>query len=396
MLHMGRKRVSVFGSTGCIGQKAVQILRDNPDDFEVVALVAKQDAHLLASQARLLSANMAVVAEDAAYETLRELLRGTCVEVGAGTAGVMDAASRDVDSAVMAITGIAALHPVIRLIKSGVKSIALANKESVVCGGELLINAAKQTGVNIVPVDSEHNAVFQILAHDGCVARVTLTASGGPFLRWTREQMQAVTPSDALAHPVWKMGRKISVDSATMVNKALEVIEAHYLFSLDPDSIDVTVHPESVVHAVAAYPNGTSISLMSVPDMGIPTLHALYWPQSATVCGSTLDLASYGKLTFMEPDLERFPALGFGFEALRSSKPRAACIALNAANEVAVEAFLNFEIAFLDIPNIIMSAMDKLACCEVNSISEAGEYDLICRARTREICDTLKVSEFIR
>ncbi|AXW84126.1 1-deoxy-D-xylulose-5-phosphate reductoisomerase [Anaplasma marginale] len=393
---MGRKRVSVFGSTGCIGQKAVQILRDNPDDFEVVALVAKQDAHLLASQARLLSANMAVVAEDAAYETLRELLRGTCVEVGAGTAGVMDAASRDVDSAVMAITGIAALHPVIRLIKSGVKSIALANKESVVCGGELLINAAKQTGVNIVPVDSEHNAVFQILAHDGCVARVTLTASGGPFLRWTREQMQAVTPSDALAHPVWKMGRKISVDSATMVNKALEVIEAHYLFSLDPDSIDVTVHPESVVHAVAAYPNGTSISLMSVPDMGIPTLHALYWPQSATVCGSTLDLASYGKLTFMEPDLERFPALGFGFEALRSSKPRAACIALNAANEVAVEAFLNFEIAFLDIPNIIMSAMDKLACCEVNSISEAGEYDLICRARTREICDTLKVSEFIR
>ncbi|WP_037352110.1 1-deoxy-D-xylulose-5-phosphate reductoisomerase [Anaplasma marginale] len=393
---MGRKRVSVFGSTGCIGQKAVQILRDNPDDFEVVALVAKQDAHLLALQARLLSANMAVVAEDAAYETLRELLRGTCVEVGAGTAGVMDAASRDVDSAVMAITGIAALHPVIRLIKSGVKSIALANKESVVCGGELLINAAKQTGVNIVPVDSEHNAVFQILAHDGCVARVTLTASGGPFLRWTREQMQAVTPSDALAHPVWKMGRKISVDSATMVNKALEVIEAHYLFSLDPDSIDVTVHPESVVHAVAAYPNGTSISLMSVPDMGIPTLHALYWPQSATVCGSTLDLASYGKLTFMEPDLERFPALGFGFEALRSSKPRAACIALNAANEVAVEAFLNFEIAFLDIPNIIMSAMDKLACCEVNSISEAGEYDLICRARTREICDTLKVSEFIR
>ncbi|WP_447582099.1 1-deoxy-D-xylulose-5-phosphate reductoisomerase [Anaplasma marginale] len=393
---MGRKRVSVFGSTGCIGQKAVQILRDNPDDFEVVALVAGQDAHLLASQARLLSANMAVVAEDAAYETLRELLRGTCVEVGAGTTGVMDAASQSVDSAVMAITGIAALHPVIRLIKSGVKSIALANKESVVCGGELLINAAKQTGVNIVPIDSEHNAVFQILAHDRCVDRVTLTASGGPFLRWTREQMQTVTPNDALMHPVWKMGRKISVDSATMVNKALEVIEAHYLFSLDPDKIDVIVHPESVVHAVAAYPNGTSISLMSIPDMSIPTLHALYWPQRATVCGSTLDLASYGKLTFMEPDLERFPALGFGFEALRSSKPRAACIALNAANEVAVEAFLNFEIAFLDIPNIIMSAMDKLACCEVNSISEAGEYDLICRARTREICDTLKVSEFIR
>ncbi|MFV9881739.1 MAG: 1-deoxy-D-xylulose-5-phosphate reductoisomerase [Anaplasma ovis] len=393
---MGRKRVSVFGSTGCIGQKAVQILRDNPDDFEVVALVAGQDAHLLASQARLLGSDMAVIAEDDAYGMLRELLCDTDVEVGAGTTGVMDAASQSVDSAVMAITGIAALHPVIRLIESGVKSIALANKESVVCGGDLLVNASKQMGVNIVPIDSEHNAVFQILAHDRCVDRVTLTASGGPFLRWTREQMQTVTPNDALMHPVWKMGRKISVDSATMVNKALEVIEAHYLFSLDPDKIDVIVHPESVVHAVAAYPNGTSISLMSIPDMSIPTLHALYWPQRATVCSSTLDLASYGRLTFMEPDLERFPALNFGFEALCSSKPRAAGIMLNAANEVAVEAFLNSEIAFLDITNIIMNAMDKLAYCEVNSISEVSEYDLICRTRVREIIDTLKVSELIQ
>ncbi|ACZ49186.1 1-deoxy-D-xylulose 5-phosphate reductoisomerase [Anaplasma centrale str. Israel] len=394
---MGRKKVSVFGSTGCIGQKAVQILRDNPSAFEVVALVAKQDAHLLASQAKLLSAKMAVVAEDAAYTTLRELLCDTGIEVGAGTAGVMDAASCGVDSAVMAITSIAALRPVVRLIESGVKSIALANKESIVCGGNLLVDLSKQMGVSIVPVDSEHNALFQILAHNRCVDKVTLTASGGPFLQWTREQMRAVTPSDALVHPVWKMGRKISVDSATMVNKALEVIEAHYLFSLHPDKIDVIVHPESVVHAVAAYPNGVSVSLMSIPDMGIPTLHALYWPQQATVCGNNnLDLVSYGKLTFIEPDLERFPALNFGFEALRSSKPHAAGIALNAANEVAVEAFLNSEVGFLDIANIIAGAMDELSYCEVNSISEVSEYDLLCRTSVRKIINTLKVSELIQ
>ncbi|MCU7611591.1 1-deoxy-D-xylulose-5-phosphate reductoisomerase [Anaplasma capra] len=390
---MGRKRVSVFGSTGCIGQKAIQILLDNPSDFEVVALVAKEDVRLLASQARLLNAEVAVVAEDSAYGELQELLRGTCTKAGAGKADVIGAASLSADSAVMAITGIAALDSVASLIESGVKSIALASKESVVCGGALLIDAARRAGVNIIPVDSEHSAVFQILSCSSRVDKVTLTASGGPFLRWTSEQMKYATLSDALAHPVWKMGRKISVDSATMINKALEVIEAHYLFSLDPDRIGVIVHPESVVHALVGCSRGSAIAFMSMPDMSVPILHALYWPREASMHGSELDLVSCGKLTFMEPDLERFPALNFGFEVLKSSKPHAAGVALNAANEVAVEAFLNSEIAFLDIAKVVAGAMDKFAYDDIGSMSEVCEYDLLCRVGAREVVNALKISE---
>ncbi|MGN7661692.1 MAG: 1-deoxy-D-xylulose-5-phosphate reductoisomerase [Anaplasma sp.] len=387
------KKVSVFGSSGCIGRKAVQILRDNSHDFEVAALVAGTNVHLLASQAKLLNAKMAVISDDTLYAELQELLSGTNVVAEAGREGVLAAASMDVDSAVMAITGIAALEPVMRLIESGVGSIALANKESMVCGGNLLIDAARKKGVNIIPVDSEHNAIFQILSCDACVDKVTLTASGGPFLHWTREQMKNVTPRDALKHPIWRMGEKISVDSSTMVNKSLEVIEAHYLFSLGPDKIDVLVHPESVVHAFASYSSGVLIALMSVPDMSIPVLHALYWPgRAGGIYDCKLDLAAYGQLTFTRPDFATFPALSLGFEVLNSSACHAAGIVLNAANEVAVEAFLNSEIAFLDVVDVIRSVMDRSVYGLVTSVDEVTEYDLASRSRAREIIDALRIA----
>ncbi|MGN7678681.1 MAG: 1-deoxy-D-xylulose-5-phosphate reductoisomerase [Anaplasma sp.] len=387
------KKVSIFGSTGCIGQKAVQILRDNSHDFEVAALVAGTNVHLLAFQAKLLNAKMAVISDDALYAELQELLSGTNIVAEAGREGVLAAASMDVDSAVMAIVGIAALEPVMRLIESGVGSIVLANKESVVCGGNLLIDAAHRKGVNIIPVDSEHNAIFQILSCNACVDKVILTASGGPFLHWTREQMKNVTPSDALKHPVWRMGNKISVDSSTMVNKSLEVIEAHYLFSLEPNKIDVLVHPESVVHAFASYSSGVLIALMSMPDMSIPVLHALYWPgRAGEMYGRKLDLADYGQLTFTKPDFATFPALNLGFEVLNSSTCHAAGIVLNAANDVAVAAFLNSKIAFLDIADVIRSVMDKSVYGLVTSVHEVMEYDLEGRSRAEEIIDALRIA----
>ena len=375
------KRVSVFGSTGFIGRKAVQILSDDSCSFEVEALVAKKNSFLLAAQAKALNAKMAVVADENQYKDLKEHLGGTGIKAECGIDGVLGAASLKVDSAVMAITGIAALLPVMKLIEVRTRTIALASKESLVCGGKLLVNSAKSRGVNIIPVDSEHNAVFRVLSRGDTPNKVTLTASGGPFLRWPHERMRHATLDDALVHPVWQMGKKISIDSATMVNKALEVVEAGYFFSLGHDEIDVIVHPESIVHALASYQDGVTVALMSLPDMSIPIMHALYWPERNGVYNNgQVDLVSQGSLTFLKPDLGKFPALRSGFDILKSSFMHAAGIVFNAANEMAVDSFLNSEIEFSDIVNIVLCVMDKISYGEVTSLGDVMEYDSLGRS----------------
>ena len=386
------KRVSVFGSTGFIGQKAVQILHRNPADFKVEALVARDSVQLLASQAKLLDAKMAVIADERCYRALIDALSGTGIKVLAGRDAVIEAAGvRSVDCALMAITGIASLEPTMGLIDAGVSYIALASKESLVCGGSLLMKAAKSRGVNIVPVDSEHNAVFRLLSYGVSPEKVTITSSGGPFLKWTKEQMKNATLDDALAHPVWKMGKKISVDSATMANKALEVIEASYLFSLSCDKIDVVVHPESVVHALVSHADGESIALMSPPDMSIPILHALYWPERKEIYENGLDLVTHGRLTFLTPDLDRFPLFKWGFDVLKHKNSHAAGIAFNAANEVAVEVFLLGGISFLEISKVIVKVMNTISHCEIRSLSDVIEYDLWVRKAAEKAIGSLKL-----
>ncbi|KDB55861.1 1-deoxy-D-xylulose 5-phosphate reductoisomerase [Anaplasma phagocytophilum str. MRK] len=379
------KKVSVFGSTGFIGKATVGILSGNTEDFKVIALVAGSNVSLLAQQAKLLNAEMAVIADDDQYEELKRSLHGSGIRVAAGKEAVLEAAALSVDTAVMAITGIVALGAVMRLIESGVGTIALASKESVVCGGVLLRDAACKSGTRIVPVDSEHNAVFRLLSQGDNPYKITITASGGPFLHWSHDQLKSVTIEDALVHPVWKMGKKISVDSATMMNKALEVLEASYLFELGYRKIDVVIHPESIVHALAFYQDGTSTALMSLPDMSIPILHALYWPHRKEVSVREVDLIAYGKLTFIRPDFERFPALKAAFDILQSSERDVASIVFNAANEVAVESFLNSEITFLEIVNIVLHVMNKVPYGKVSSLADIMEYDLLGRCIAREV-----------
>ena len=386
------KKVLVFGSTGFVGKKAVQILYENPQHFEVHTLVANNNVHLLALQARLLNAQSVVIADETLYQDLKGLLAGTAIKVSAGKSGIKEAASTTkAATAVMAISGVAALEYVVDLLESDVKCIALANKESVVCGGALLMEAAKRRGISIVPLDSEHNAVFRILHDSGCdnLMGVTITASGGPFLRYSIDEMKNVELKDTLTHPIWRMGRKISIDSATMANKALEVIEAKNFFNLDHTNINVLVHPEAVVHAFVTYRDGASAALMYPPDMAIPMLHALYWPEkirpSVTVAGRSLCLASCGQLTFMEPDLERFPALKIGFDIIKNSECHSASIVFNAANEVAVAAFLDYKIQFLEIVSVVLDTMDKAPHRMMNSITDIMEYDLFIRDITKEI-----------
>lgn len=386
------KRVSVFGSTGFIGRKAVEILRGSPADFTVCVLVARDNVRLLIEQAKLLNAQTAVIADETCYQELRDSLSGTGTKVSAGLDGIMEAAGTEsVDCALMAITGIAALGPTMKLIDAGVSTVALASKESLVCGASFLMKAAADKGTSIVPIDSEHNAIFRLLSHGSHPDRVTITASGGPFLHWTRDQMQNATLDDALAHPVWRMGDKISVDSATMANKALEIIEASYLFSLDYNNIDVVVHPESVIHALVSYVDGTSIALLSSPNMSIPILHALYWPEDRGGCGGSLDLVSRGKLTFLAPDTERFPLLNLGFGVLKTENSHAAGIIFNAANEVAVEAFLSGEISFTEITSVVMEVTNGISCKEVRSLSDILEQDLLGRQAAKKAIRSLKL-----
>jgi 1-deoxy-D-xylulose-5-phosphate reductoisomerase len=381
---VSRKRVSILGATGSVGTSTLDLIERHPDRFEVVALSAARNVEALAKAARRTGAKLAVIDDAALLAELERLLDGSYCRAATGRQALGEAAAGEAEWVMAAIVGCAGLEPVMAAIDAG-RTVALANKEALVTAGELMISAAKQSGATILPVDSEHNAIFQCLAgsHAGDVARLVLTASGGPFRQRNRDQMAAVTPEQAVAHPNWSMGAKISVDSATMMNKGLELIEAHHLFGLPGERIDILVHPQSVIHSMVEYVDGSVLAQLGSPDMRIPIAHALAFPQRMETPAAKLDLATIGNLSFEAPDLDRFPALRVAREALDAGG--AAPIVLNAANEEAVAAFLGRRIGFLDIVQTVERSVARTSAAAPRSIAEVIDIDREARALAQHL-----------
>jgi 1-deoxy-D-xylulose-5-phosphate reductoisomerase len=368
------RTVTILGSTGSVGTQTVDLLAAAPGRFRVRALVGGRNAALLAEQASLLGAERAVISDPAQEAVLRQSLAGTGIEVASGRAAVIEAAGLKVDWTMAAITGAAGLAPTLAAIRGG-GAVALANKEALVCAGEVMLRAVRDAGATLLPVDSEHNAIFQSMAdgNHGAVEKIVLTASGGPFRTASMEEMAVATPERALRHPTWSMGAKISIDSATMMNKGLELIEAARLFDLDERRIDVLVHPQSVIHGLVYYCDGSVLAQLGSPDMRIPIAHALAWPARMTTSSPRLDLARIATLDFADPDLVRFPALKLARDALRAGG--GAPTILSASNEVAVEAFLNRRIGFLDIAGTVARVLDMMGTPPSNSLDEVVALD---------------------
>ena len=372
------RSVTVLGSTGSVGKSTVDLLAANPDRFTVRALVGGRNAKLLAEQARSLGAGVAVIADESCQAELEAALAGSGIATASGPAAVVQAAALQADWTMAAITGAAGLPGTLAAIKRG-GAIALANKEALVCAGELMLRAVRDAGATLLPVDSEHNAIFQAMAEDnhGAVERIVLTASGGPFRNATLDEMARATPEAALRHPVWSMGAKISIDSATMFNKGLELIEAARLFDLAEDRIGVLVHPQSVVHGIVHYRDGSMLAQLGAPDMRIPIAHALAWPDRLATNSPRLDLAALGRLEFFEPDSVRFPALRLARDALRAGG--GAPTILSAANEVAVDAFLRKRLGFTEIAILVEAVLDRLGSPGADSLDEVMELDTAAR-----------------
>jgi len=353
------KTVSVLGSTGSVGRQTVSLLAAHPERFRVRALVGGKNAALLAEQARLLGAERVVIRDRAGLAALAAALAGSGIEVAAGADAVVAAAALPADWTMAAISGAAGLPATLAAIRRG-GTIALANKEALVCAGEIMLSAVAAAGACLLPVDSEHNAVFQSLAdgNRGALEKIVLTASGGPFRTASLAEMAEATPEAALKHPIWSMGAKISIDSATLMNKGLELIEAAWLFALPEQSIGVLVHPQAVVHGLAFYADGSVLAGLASPDMRVPIAHALAWPERLATSAPRLDLALLARLDFAEPDDRRFPALGLARAAIRAGGAAAAI--LSAANETAVEAFLARRIGFLDIVRVVESVLESM------------------------------------
>ena len=381
------KTVTVLGSTGSVGTQTVELLLANPDRYRTRALVAGKNVKLLAEQAVALRAEIAVVADESRFTDLVNALAGTGIEAACGKAAMVQAASRPVDWTMCAIMGAAGLHPTLAAIQGG-GAVALANKEALVCAGDVMLRAVAEAKATLLPVDSEHNAIFQAMAdgNHGAVEKIILTASGGPFRTDTLDEMRAATPEKALKHPVWTMGAKISIDSATMMNKGLEVIEAARLFGLGSDVIEVLVHPQSTVHGMVCYADGSVLAQLGSPDMRVPIAHALAWPSRISTAAPRLDLVKLGKLEFSEPDPIRFPALRLAREALQSGG--GVPTLMSAANEIAVEAFLNRRIGFLDIAAVVEEVMQLMGHRAAPSIEAVIDIDAEARAKATEFCLT--------
>lgn len=383
-----RRRISILGATGSVGRSTaalVEELRADGAEIEVEALTAGRNIAALADLARRLRPKFVAVADAAALAEARAAMPD--MAVGAGPAALEEAAAREADWVMSAIVGAAGVRPTMAAIQRGA-NVALANKECLVCAGPLMTAAAAASGSRLLPVDSEHNAIFQVLTAPERVEKVTLTASGGPFRTWTREQMAAATPAQAVKHPVWSMGAKISVDSATLFNKGLELIEASYLFGLPAEKLAVVVHPQSIVHSLVHYVDGSVLAQMASPDMRVPISFALTWPDRAPNSTERLDLVRAGSLTFEAPDERRFAALALARHALKTGA--AATAALNAANEVAVEAFLQGRLGFLDIPRLVEETLAALAgggliANSPSSFDEVTAIDQAARAQAGRI-----------
>jgi len=379
------RSVTVLGSTGSVGRSTLSLLAAaQPGEFAVEALIAGKDAKTLAEQARKHHARLAVVADERAYPLLKEELAGSGVEAAAGPAAVIEAAMRRVDWTMAAIVGAVGLRSTLAALGRG-GTLALANKESLVCAGHIVLDAARTTGATLLPVDSEHNAIFQALdARDpSVIEQIILTASGGPFREWTAAQMAQATPEQAVRHPVWSMGAKISVDSATMFNKGLELIEAARLFPVRPDQLGVLIHPQSAVHGMVQYADGSLLAQLGTPDMRTPIASCLAWPNRMSVEVARLDLAALSRLDFAAPDTERFPALRVAREALEA-EGGAPCV-LNAANEVAVELFLSRALGFLDIAAVVEETLAKLGGRPVSDLESVLALDQAARQEASRI-----------
>ena len=384
-----KRKLSILGATGSVGQSTLDLVQRSPERFEVVALTAQSKVRELADAALATGASLAVVADESCLPELKRLLDGSGCRAAAGAEALVEAATGEAEWVMAAIVGCAGLLPTMAAVEAG-KTVALANKEALITAGQLMIAAARRGGATLIPVDSEHNAIFQCLAGSraGDVSRLILTASGGPFRTASPEQLRAATPAQAVSHPKWSMGAKISVDSATLMNKGLELIEAHHLFGLGSKQIDVVIHPQSTVHSLVEFVDGSLLAQLGTADMRIPIAYALSWPKRMQTPAARLDLVELGRLDFEAPDLERFPALRLAREALESGV--GAAVVLNAANEIAVELFLAGRICFPDIAAMVAEALDRAEAPAPGSIAEGVALDSETRARVsaaaRESC----------
>lgn len=389
---MMSQAVTILGSTGSIGVNTLDVIARHRDRFHVLALTAHSNVQRLAEQCAEHHARYAIISDTALAADLTQALSqaGSAAKVLAGDEGLLAAATlAEADIIMAAIVGAAGLKPTLEAAKAG-KKILLANKESLVIAGGLFMQAAKDAGASVLPVDSEHNAIFQSLPAgwqsglEACgVERIILTASGGPFLNTPLADMPQITPDQACKHPNWEMGRKISVDSATLMNKGLELIEAHWLFGAQPDQLDVVVHPQSIIHSMVAYRDGSVLAQLGTPDMRTPIAYALAWPERIEAGVNRLNLAQMGDLSFQEPDFERFPCLNLAYAAM--SDGGSAPITLNAANEVAVQCFLDSQIRFDQIAAVVSQVLERAERSAVNSLEDVFELDQDARAKAMEV-----------
>jgi 1-deoxy-D-xylulose-5-phosphate reductoisomerase len=380
------RSVTILGSTGSVGRNTIDLISRAPEAYRVEALTGGENVALLAEQARLLRPRLAVVANPARYADLKAALAGTGIEAAAGANAVVEAARRPSDWVMASIVGAAGLAPTLAAVRRGAV-IGLANKETLVCAGALMMGEVARHKATLLPVDSEHSAIFQVFETERreAVERIILTASGGPFRTASLETMARATAAEAIKHPNWNMGAKISIDSATMMNKGLEIIEAHHLFGLPEERIEVLVHPQSVIHSMVAYVDGSVLAQLGSPDMRTPIAVALAWPQRMAAPAERLDFAKIASLTFEAPDAARFPALGLAREALKSGGGAPAV--LNAANEIAVQAFLDGRIGFLDIARIVEACMARVNAGAAADLDEIAVVDGAARAEARRQVD---------
>lgn len=388
------KTINILGATGSIGTSTLDLVKKHADKFQVRVLTANSNAKKLAGLAKDFRAEYVCIADENQYEELKILLSDTQIKILTGKSGLIEAASIEADITMAAIVGTAGLEPTLAAIKQG-NIVAFASKECLVAAGSLMIEEVKKHGTKLLPVDSEHNAIYQVFEDDNKahVNRLILTASGGPFREWSKERIACATPKEAVNHPNWSMGAKISVDSATLMNKALEVIEAVHLFDMPSEKVDVVVHPQSLIHSMVEYNDGSILSQMGPADMRTPIAYCLGWPERIETSGPLLDLIKNNRLDFIEPDLEKFPSLAIVRDVLQGNQSEA--VKFNAANEICVTAFLHNLINFYDIMETISRILQSVESVKLHAIEDVIAFDEECRIKTREVIDSLSLKHVI-